>query len=96
MPATAATKAVASLLSIACLLTSPSDAWARSKAARSEFQRQNPCPVTGKPRGPCSGYEVDHITPLKCKGADAPHNMQWLTVEQHKIKTRREAKECRH
>lgn len=71
------------------------DAAQRSRAARAEFQRSNPCPVTGKARGACPGYQVDHITPLKCNGADAPHNMQWLTVEQHKIKTAREAKECR-
>lgn len=67
----------------------------RSRSARAEFMRQQPCPVTGRARGPCPGYEVDHITPLKCRGADAPHNMQWLTVEQHRVKTRREAMLCR-
>jgi len=30
-----------------------------------------------------------------CGGDDAPHNMQWLTVEQHKAKTKREARLCR-
>lgn len=75
------------------LVATPADA--RSKSAKAEFQRQQWCPATGKPRGPCPGYEIDHITPLKCGGADAPHNMQWLTFEQHKIKTAREAKECR-
>ena len=77
------------------LLSVSLDADARSKSARAEFQRQNPCPATGKARGPCPGYQVDHITPLKCKGGDTPTNMQWLSVEQHKIKTAREAKECR-
>lgn len=57
--------------------------------------RQHPCPASGKHRGPCPGYEVDHKIPLKCNGADAPHNMQWLTVEQHRIKTKREAGICR-
>ena len=57
--------------------------------------KMNPCPATGKARGACPGWQVDHIKPLKCGGADLPHNMQWLTVEQHKIKTAREAKDCR-
>lgn len=73
----------------------PVEASVRSKAARADFQRSNPCPVTGRACGACPGYQVDHITPLKCKGADAPYNMQWLTVEQHKIKTAREAGQCR-
>lgn len=71
------------------------DAAPRSSAARAEFVRENPCPATGKPRGRCPGWEVDHRTPLKCGGADAPHNMQWLTVPEHRAKTRREARICR-
>lgn len=81
------------LAAAACSLPTPGIE--RSRLARAEFQRSNPCPATGKARGACPGYEVDHITPLKCRGADAPHNMQWLTVEQHKIKTRQEAILCR-
>jgi 5-methylcytosine-specific restriction endonuclease McrA len=57
--------------------------------------KANPCPASGATAGRCVGWQVDHITPLKCGGADAPHNMQWLTVEQHKIKTAAEAKLCR-
>lgn len=68
---------------------------ARSTSARRQFQRANPCPATGAARGPCPGYEADHIIPLKCGGPDAPANMQWLTIEQHKAKTRREARACR-
>lgn len=67
----------------------------RSFAARAEFVKANPCPATGKVRGKCEGWEVDHVEPLKCGGADAPANMQWLTVEQHKAKTKAEAKRCR-
>lgn len=52
-------------------------------------------PATGKPRGRCPGWEVDHAIPLKCGGADHRSNMQWLTVEAHKDKTRREARLCR-
>ena len=67
---------------------------ARSAAARAEFIRANPCPATGRTRGACPGWQVDHITPLKCGGPDRPANMQWLTVEQHKAKTRAEARWC--
>lgn len=67
----------------------------RSPAARAEFMRTYPCPATGKTRGACPGWQVDHITPLKCGGPDDPRNMQWLTVQAHKEKTAREAKSCR-
>lgn len=68
---------------------------ARSSATRAEFKRANPCPATSERRGPCPGYQIDHVAPLKCGGPDAPSNMQWLTVEDHKAKTRREARWCR-
>lgn len=76
-------------------LTTVAAAEARSPAARAEFQQQQPCPANGRKRGACPGFQVDHRVPLKCGGADAPHNMQWLTVAQHKAKTAREAKACR-
>ena len=66
----------------------------RSYTAKAEFKRQNPCPETGKPRGKCPGWEIDHVVPLKCNGDDLPSNMQWLTVDDHKAKTRREARLC--
>lgn len=68
----------------------------RSTAVRAEFQRQQPCPATGAKRDACPGWQVDHVVPLKCNGADAITNMQWLTVEEHKQKTKREARLCRH
>lgn len=67
----------------------------RSKAAVAEFKRQNPCPATGLRKGKCPGYQVDHKIPLKCNGPDRPENMQWLSVDDHKVKTKREAKLCR-
>lgn len=67
----------------------------RSRAVRAEFMRIHPCPATGRTRGACPGWQVDHITPLKCGGPDAVGNMQWLTVQAHKDKTAREAKSCR-
>ncbi len=59
----------------------------RDPAARRAFQRQHPCPATGKTTGACPGYVVDHIVPLKRGGADAPENMQWMTVAEAKRKT---------
>lgn len=66
----------------------------RSQAAKAEFKRLNPCPATGQNHGACPGWEIDHIKPLKCQGADRPSNMQWLTIAKHKKKTRRQARRC--
>ena len=67
----------------------------RSSAVRTEFVRANPCPATGKPRGPCPGWEVDHRQALVCGGRDEAENLQWLTVEAHRAKTKQEVKQCR-
>lgn len=58
------------------------------------FRKLKPCPATGKHKGACPGYEIDHIVPLAAGGADAPSNMQWLTRQQHRAKTRREREAC--
>lgn len=60
----------------------------RSSAARSKFKRLNPCPSTGRSSGRCPGYVIDHVTPLKRGGADAPSNMQWQTREAARAKDR--------
>ncbi len=56
---------------------------ARSKAV-DEFKRTHP-----KPPG-CTQCEVDHVIPLSKGGRDDPGNMQWLSKEQHKEKTKRD------
>lgn len=61
---------------------------ARSEAARNAFKREHPCPANQQPKGPCPGYVIDHVIPLKRGGADAPSNMQWQTVEEAKAKDR--------
>lgn len=67
----------------------------RSPAVRAEFQRLHPCPSTGKPAGACPGWQADHREALICGGRDEVANMQWLTIEAHKEKTRVEVKLCR-
>jgi len=83
-------------LSLAVAAAPPADALPRSKAARAAFMRSHPCPANGHTRGSCSGWQIDHVTPLKCGGADDASNMQWLTIADHKAKTKAEAKDCRH
>jgi hypothetical protein len=58
----------------------------RSAKARDDFKRAHPCPATGKTWGACHGWVVDHVTPLKRGGADAPSNMQWQTRSEAKAK----------
>lgn len=67
----------------------------RNEAARSSFQRQQPCPSTGRRSGDCPGYVVDHVRPLACGGADSPSNMQWQTVAEAKAKDKTERSGCR-
>jgi hypothetical protein len=63
----------------------------RSRAAKSAFEHQQPCPSTGKTTGACRGYIVDHKRALECGGADDPSNMQWQTVAAAKAKDKTEA-----
>ena len=81
---------IAPLLIILCL--SAEAKIPRSREAIAEFKQSQPCPANGNRYGPCPGWQIDHVVPLKCKGDDAPANMQWLAVEDHKAKTKREAK----
>ena len=67
----------------------------RSHAAKIEFQESHPCPATGRTMGKCRGYVIDHIRPLACGGADAPHNMQWQTKAEARAKDRHERRHCR-
>lgn len=67
----------------------------RSSSAKDEFKRHQPCPSTGRPRGACPGYIIDHVVPLCAGGPDDPGNMQWQTVEAAKVKDRAERLQCR-
>lgn len=66
----------------------------RNSAELRAFQRENPCPATGAARGPCPGYQIDHIEPLCAGGVDARRNMQWLTTQEHRWKTRTDVRVC--
>lgn len=68
---------------------------ARSHSAFNAFRSVHACPATERHRGPCPGYQVDHIVALCAGGDDKPANMQWLTVEAHKLKTRGDVAVCR-
>jgi hypothetical protein len=85
------------LLAAGCLL--PLDgllaALPRSRAEVQAFRSEYPCPATGRTRGACAGWQVDHIVPLCAGGQDKASNMHWLSVEDHRFKTLVDVRECR-
>src|SRR6516165_979724 len=66
----------------------------RSREVTREFQRERPCPSTGKTSGVCPGYRKDHIKPLACGGPDKVWNLQWQTIAAAKAKDLSELKAC--
>jgi hypothetical protein len=85
------------IIALAIALTSPASLSAREYRSREvtrEFQREHPCPSTGKTSGACPGYRKDHINPLACGGPDAVSNLQWQTIAAAKAKDRRELRTC--
>lgn len=67
----------------------------RSSFERHAFVKDQACPATGENRLPCPGYQIDHIKPLCAGGADHKDNMQWITIADHKTKTRLDVATCR-
>lgn len=65
-----------------------------SEKPKAYFKYHNPCPATGKTKGSCPGYVIDHIKPLACGGLDHQSNMQWQTKEEAKAKDKWERKNC--
>jgi hypothetical protein len=60
------------IIAVAIALAFPGPVSARENRSREvtrEFQREHPCPSTGRPSGACPGYLKDHIVPL---GAAVP------------------------
>ncbi|MGE9985999.1 HNH endonuclease signature motif containing protein [Desulfovibrio sp. SGI.169] len=77
---------------LCCLVLTSISVCARPERSRTQvnaFLRQQ-----GLTRVP-PGYEVDHIVPLCAGGKDTPDNMQLLTREQHREKTRDDLRRCR-
>lgn len=66
----------------------------RSQKAKSLFKAKHYCPSTGRAKGSCPGYVIDHVIPLACGGADSPSNMQWQTKQEAKEKDKWERKGC--
>lgn len=87
-------KLVAGLLA-AVLATSANAVMERDRAQVRAFRAENPCPATGRTRGACPGWHVDHVIALCAGGLDRPSNMQWITKEDHRFKTLVDVKECR-
>jgi hypothetical protein len=71
------------------------DVEARDAKQVRAYRAENPCPATGKTRGACPGYVVDHIVPLCAGGADAPDNMIWQSKAEALEKDRTEWALCR-
>ncbi len=79
----------------ALLLCLPAVASQRSAAEVMAFKRSAICPATGKPELRCENHQVDHIEPLCAGGADTRENMQSLTIQEHRWKTRTDVRVCR-
>lgn len=83
------------LLAVIILLSLPMfAATKRSAKARYDFRKSHPCPATGKTRGACSGYVIDHVVPLCAGGVDRPENMQWQSGADAKRKDVIEKRQC--
>lgn len=70
---------------------------ARSRDVARSFKRANPCPG-GPDKGStkrCSGYVIDHVTPICAGGKDSVDNMLWQTRKDAAAKDRAEVALCR-
>lgn len=67
----------------------------RSSSEARAFRQVNECPATDLKQGSCPGYEVDHVIALCLGGPDTIDNMQWLSIDVHRAKTRIDVSECR-
>lgn len=86
---------------LCCLLAlalAPAHAVPRSAKAKGDFAALQACPATAKNTVKCPGFIIDHKQALDCGGADAPSNMQWLTVAaaREKDKWERDGANCKH
>lgn len=85
------------LITIIVALTICSNSYAeqhRSQKAKVIFKYSHPCPSTGRNKGSCPDYIIDHIKPLACGGLDDASNMQWQTKADAKNKDKIERINC--
>ena len=78
-----------------CISLSSHAEYHRSLKAKAMFRYLHPCPATGRTKGSCPGYIIDHVDPLACGGADEPSNMQWQTKAEAMSKDKWERKNCK-
>lgn len=83
------------ILFVACFASLHAGALARSATAVREYRAAHACPTTARHRGPCPGFQVDHVRALCAGGEDLATNMQWLSLEDHRWKTFVDVRECR-
>jgi hypothetical protein len=67
----------------------------RDRAVIREFKRLNICPATGTFTQRCKGWEVDHRLPLCAAGEDVLANLQYISIADHRAKTRLDLKGCK-
>jgi hypothetical protein len=67
----------ATVVVLALTLSTTLESAPRSHGARAKFQREHPCPTTGRTSGSCPGYTIDHRIALCVGGKDEPSNMRW-------------------
>lgn len=67
----------------------------RSHHTLVEFQKLNPCPVTGLKTGVCPSYVKDHIRPLCAGGHDAVENLKWSEHGYSVLRDKQEWELCR-
>lgn len=72
-----------------------SSVYARSAKVVRQFRAIYSCPSTGKYKGACPGYVVDHPEPLCTGGADTVENMRWQEVRESYKKDVEERRLCR-
>lgn len=77
------------------VLSAGAQSIARSPAEVRAFRAEYPCPSTGRTRGACPGWQVDHVRPLCAGGEDKASNMHWLSIVDHRFKTLVDVRECR-
>lgn len=85
-----------SLIAVLLMLAIALPAFARDRSQVREFRKANPCPATGKAKGACPGYVVDHIKPLCAGGRDHPSNMMWQDKASSYKKDAWEREVCRN